>query len=258
MTSVTAVESCGVSGNQRGGLVSAISCLISREPEAARSTDASLRPISAPSGPQRGGDPGRRRVRRLIQQRRLHGNLGGLGVGLRDADENAPRRDLHRVGHIEPNMAINAGTGVPAGIFLRRVINPDGEHVASTCLQGWREIDKKAREAVGMRSELLPVEIDLGVHVDALELDAHALAFPVCRSLPMVRYQPMPAGRKPPWPPIGALGSILPSMLQSCGKVTGRQSESAKSVVAASFGSPRKNFQSSSMRRCWRGVSAAE
>ena len=135
-------------------------------------------------------------VRRLIQQRRLHGNVGGLGVGFRDADENAPRRDLHRVGHIEPDMAINAGTGVPAGIFLRRVIDPDGKHIAGASLQGWSEIDKEAREAVGMRIELLPVEIDLGVHVDALELDAHAFAFPVCRGLPMVAIPADAGGKK--------------------------------------------------------------
>ena len=93
-------------------------------------------------------------------------------------------------------MAINAGTGVPAGIFLRRVIDPDGKHIAGASLQGRSEIDKEAREAVGMRIELLPVEIDLGVHVDALELDAHALAFPVCRGLPMVAIPADAGGKK--------------------------------------------------------------
>ena len=80
---------------------------------------------------------------------------------------------------------------VPAGVFLRRVIDPHGQHVAgpgarvSAGLQSRGEIDKEAREAVGVRRELLPVGRDLGVHVNALELGAHALALPVCRGLPV-------------------------------------------------------------------------
>jgi hypothetical protein len=195
MTSVTAVESRGVSGNQKisqryllldllrtgGGQIDRFF------------TSADLRAIRAP---QRGGDPGRGCVRRLIQQRRLHGNRGGLGVGFRDTDENAPRRDLHRVGDIKPDVAINAGAGVPAGIFLLRVIDPDGKNIAGASLQGWGEIDKKAREAVGMRIELLPVEIDIGVHVDPLELDSHAFALPVCGGLQMVAIPADAGGKK--------------------------------------------------------------
>ena len=73
-----------------------------------------------------------------------------------------------------------------------------------------------------MRRELLPVEINLGVHVDALELDAHALPFQSAGAWQMVAIPADAGGRKPPGPPIGAFGSILPSMLQSCGKVTAR------------------------------------
>src|SRR5271165_6874161 len=43
----------------------------------------------------------------------------------------------------------------------------------------------------------------------------------------VLRYHPVPAGKKPPPPPVGLFFSGTPSMLQSCGRFTVRQDPSA-------------------------------
>src|SRR3954453_1269126 len=61
-----------------------------------------------------------------------------------------------------------------------------------------------------------------------------------------LRYQPTPAGRKPPAPPVGFFGSKGPSMLQSCGTSNFRQLESSHPQTSAPTASPLKNRQSAS------------
>src|SRR6266508_5549399 len=59
-----------------------------------------------------------------------------------------------------------------------------------------------------------------------------------------LRYQPTPAGRKPPAPPVGLFLSNVPSMLQSCGTSSFRQSASSKSGFSAPGASDLRKRQS--------------
>ena len=62
----------------------------------------------------------------------------------------------------------------------------------------------------------------------------------------VLRYQPIPPGKKPPPAPLGLSLSGLLSMLQSCGRSTDRQDASANEGASAPLGSPRKNFHPAS------------
>ena len=49
----------------------------------------------------------------------------------------------------------------------------------------------------------MPIQIDRGVAVNAIELNADALAFPIGGAVNVLRYQPVPAGKNPPSEPVG-------------------------------------------------------
>src|ERR1700677_4778557 len=68
----------------------------------------------------------------------------------------------------------------------------------------------------------------------------------------VLRYQPMPAGKNPPGPPVGFVAAIGPAMLQSCGRSTPVQAVSLKLAASASGGSDWSNFhpKSKSSRCC--------
>src|SRR5215472_5249007 len=72
-----------------------------------------------------------------------------------------------------------------------------------------------------------------------------------------LRYQPIPAGRKPPAPPVALVSSKGPSMLQSWGTSNRRQAESLNAAVSAFVKSPRAKDQSASNESVSRGGGAA-
>jgi hypothetical protein len=68
-------------------------------------------------------------------------------------------------------VTVDAGAGVPAQGRLERVVDAHGEDVGAAVRgQELREVVAEADEAVGPATEELPVDPDLAVHVDAVEL----------------------------------------------------------------------------------------
>src|SRR5712664_2320814 len=67
----------------------------------------------------------------------------------------------------------------------------------------------------------------------------------------------MPAGRKPPAPPVGLFLSKGPSMLQSCGTSSLRHATSSKSGCSAPVGSPLRKSQSESKEETMRAGASA-
>src|SRR3954469_13660135 len=80
------------------------------------------------------------------------------------------------------------------------------------------------------------------------------LPFQSAGAVKLLRYQPVPLGKKPPPAPLGASLSGLLSMLQSWGRSTVRHEASANVGASAPAGSPRKNFQPASAASSWRGA----
>src|SRR3954452_7997898 len=68
------------------------------------------------------------------------------------------------------------------------------------------------------------------------------LSFQSAGALNVLRYQPVPVGKKPPPAPDGFFLSGGASMLQSCGRSTVRQELSVKEGASAPLGSPSWNF----------------
>ena len=79
----------------------------------------------------------------------------------------------------QPDVAVEAGTGVPARVGLGAVVGGDENLIVRAVLQVGSEIDEEARVPVGVQGHQLPVDRDLGVHHHALELELHALTLPL-------------------------------------------------------------------------------
>src|SRR5436190_12160401 len=74
----------------------------------------------------------------------------------------------------------------------------------------------------------------------------------------VLRYQPVPPGKKPSPGPLGLSLSGLLSMLQSWGRSTTRQETSENAAASAPLGSPRKNFHpASAANSCRAGFALA-
>ena len=97
-----------------------------------------------------------------------------------------------------------------------------------------------------MRAQLVPIEVHSGVAIHAIELNADDFLFQSLDARNVLRYQPIPPGKKPPPAPLGLCMSGLLSMLQSCGRSTDRHDASANDGASAPLGSPGKNFQPAS------------
>ncbi len=99
------------------------------------------------------------------------GGVGDFGGG----DVHAPVGDVDGIGDVEADVAIDAGTGVPAGGGLFDV-DVDGEGVGFVEIEVGGEVVFEGGVAVGMVAEEFSVEVHVGVHVDAFELDGVAVA----------------------------------------------------------------------------------
>lgn len=98
-----------------------------------------------------------------------------LGLQLRGGHLNAVLGNVDGVGHDQVDVAAHTGTGVPAG---RRdlVVHANGDDILLAHLEIGREIEGEGRVTVRMAAQLLAVDVDGRVHVDAVEVDANLLA----------------------------------------------------------------------------------
>ena len=97
-----------------------------------------------------------------------------------------------------------------------------------------------------MRAQLVAVEVDGGVTVDAIELDADSPALPARGGGEGLAVPACSGGKEAASWTVGLSLLGAPSMLQSWGRLTVRHDESVKEVASAPPGSPRRNFQSES------------
>ena len=124
-------------------------------------------------------DGGLQRDPRFLRALVLHlgaDHHGRFGVGHgRRSDVGAPLRDAYGAADVEPNVAVDAGAGIPArGLIFGR--QPHGQHVLLAELEVGCEIEREALIPVGASAHLLAVDPDGGVRHGAIELDAEVLA----------------------------------------------------------------------------------
>ena len=104
-----------------------------------------------------------------------HGRRRLADAGRGDVD--APLGDMSGRGRCEPDVAVDARTGVPAA-GLAAGVCPDSKHVgraSKTRIRG--QVEREPRVAVGVCPQQMPVEPDRRVHVNTVEGHAQALAF---------------------------------------------------------------------------------
>ena len=105
-------------------------------------------------------------------------DLGRGRTHLRSGDANSPGSHVHRGGDVQPNVPVDAGAGVPAGVLMLGLVHADGQHVVPAWCQVGREIVREAGVSVGVHSQIMAVDVHGRVHVDPLELHADAFAAP--------------------------------------------------------------------------------
>src|SRR5688572_29426119 len=85
--------------------------------------------------------------------------------------------DVNRIDYGQPNVSINTRTGIPTRIRLLGVIHPDGNDIRlSAVVQMRREFVLKGAVAVRTFAEVVTVDPNLAVAVDAVELDEEQLS----------------------------------------------------------------------------------
>ncbi len=119
-------------------------------------------------------------ARRVADDLRGHvhgGEAAGVGaLDVRRGHEGPVARDVGRVGDDEVDVAVDPAARVPAAAW-ELVADLDGDDVLRVAV-GVRvlQVDREAGVAVRVAGDLLAVEEDDGVHVDAVELERDGLA----------------------------------------------------------------------------------
>ena len=118
---------------------------------------------------QLGFDESLSRGRAFVGDRDLHGDRRGLGRDLRGCDGRAPLADVHGVGFHQPDVAVDAGTGIPAGALVR-VVQADGQHVITARLDVGRQVEAERRVTVGPATDKLAFAPHRGIGHGAVDI----------------------------------------------------------------------------------------
>ena len=104
----------------------------------------------------------------------------------------APMGYVNRLRHSKPHMAIDATARIPAGVGLVAVVHANGHHIVTrTQIAGYLVL--KGTVAVRTIAHLLAVDVDGGVHIDAVELEI----IPGClMNAEMLAIPPHPTGQR--------------------------------------------------------------
>jgi len=95
---------------------------------------------------------------------------------------HAPRRDMHRVGDDQPDVAIDAGARIPARIGLQRIVDAHGDDIRlAVGAQIGRQVVDEGDVAIGPQAQGMTVDPDFAALIDAVELDGDALSAPAAR-----------------------------------------------------------------------------
>ena len=164
-----------------------------------------------------------------------------VAVDLR-RDNIPPMLKMHRIGHHQPHVPIDARPGIPARRRLLRIITSHRDHIL--ILQMRREVISETGISIRPMPEHLSVDPHIAVGHHAVEIDEDVLVFRIRRKREMLAIPTNPRAQKRPRPASGASCSNGPSIAQSCGTSTRCHAPSSNSIFCASAGSPLLNRQS--------------
>ena len=98
--------------------------------------------------------------------------LTHLGCG----DENTLMGNVYGVDTRQPHMAVDARTGIPAAVLLSGVVHAHGHGVSTFLINIRSDVVVERRITIGVFSHQMSVDIHFGVHINALEVEAKAVA----------------------------------------------------------------------------------
>ncbi|OPZ19541.1 MAG: hypothetical protein BWZ10_00916 [candidate division BRC1 bacterium ADurb.BinA364] len=103
---------------------------------------------------------------------------GALGADFGRRGVEAPVGDPRFVRGGQPDVAVNARSGVPARIGMIRIVHSHGENVFAFRAQERSQLVFEAHVAVRPLAQMAAVDPDIGVHVNAVEFDENAAIRP--------------------------------------------------------------------------------
>ena len=102
-----------------------------------------------------------------------HGLFGGQAAG---GVADAPQGEMRLAGGHQPDVAVDAGSRIEAGVGDAAVVHADGQDVVSRAVQVGGQVIQEGGVACGAHAEQVSVEVHRGAVVDTLEVDV-GLAF---------------------------------------------------------------------------------
>src|SRR4051794_39356790 len=88
---------------------------------------------------------------------------------------------MRRICDDHSHMSIYARAAVPAAVRLSGVVHSHSQNICIRETQLRREIQLEAGVAIGLRTQLMPVQVNRGIPVNAVKLHADSLASPIRR-----------------------------------------------------------------------------
>ncbi len=89
------------------------------------------------------------------------------------ANDQPPPLKIRGAGDVQSNVAVDAGSRVPAAVAAK-VGHTHSEEVLAGGIKVWLQVEAERRVAVRPLAQHDAVQPDLGIHVDAVEFDLHA------------------------------------------------------------------------------------
>ena len=111
---------------------------------------------------------------RLIYDLARNFHRGLFCVNVRRCNENAPVGKMHGIGRLKPDVSINAGSGVPSGRRLTRIINADRDHIVAAGFEMAGHLVLKAHISVRPIAEMKAVDPNIAVCHHAVKIDKDA------------------------------------------------------------------------------------
>ncbi len=116
-----------------------------------------------------------------VFQCRGHADVSRAVLGHFGGHVCAPIGYMNRIELGQPDISVDAAAGIPAGIRLLGVVDPDGNHVVPAPVQIRGKVISERDIAVRPHSKRMSVDEDLGVHIYAVKVDVDLPALVLCR-----------------------------------------------------------------------------
>ena len=137
-----------------------------------------------------------RGLRTVVVQCHIDPHLPGVALAPLGHGVDAPLGHAQGRGGGEPHMTIDAAARIPTTVGLVAIIDTNGQDVLSRPVEIGGEVVLEGGVAIGARAQGVAVDIDRGVHIDAVEGDEDAIVGRACGQAEMLSVPTYAAGKR--------------------------------------------------------------